>query len=154
MDFMSDSSRNQRRFRTFNIIDDFNRKVLGIDIAVSLPAGRVTRYLDKLAEYNGYSLKIRVGNEPEFTEKTFIDCPKSHGINIDYIQAGSTYQNGCIERFNCTYRTEVVDLYLFNNLEQARKVTKEWLTIYNTERPYEALNNMTPSEYKILKQAA
>ena len=44
--------------------------------------------------------------------------------------------------------------YLFNNLEQARKVTEEWLTIYNTERPHEALNNMTPIEYKTLKQAA
>jgi putative transposase len=47
MDFMSDSSRNQRRFRTFNVIDDFNREALGIDIGVSLPAGRVTHYLDK-----------------------------------------------------------------------------------------------------------
>ncbi|MWP61861.1 IS3 family transposase, partial [Gilliamella sp. Pas-s25] len=63
---------NQRRFRTFNVIDDFNREALGIDIAVSLPAGRITRYLDKLAEYHGYPLKIRVDNGPEFTGKTFI----------------------------------------------------------------------------------
>jgi putative transposase len=53
MDFMSDSSCNQRRFRIFNVIDDFNLEALGTDIAVSLPAGRVTRYLDKLAEYHG-----------------------------------------------------------------------------------------------------
>ncbi|WP_193378677.1 integrase core domain-containing protein, partial [Snodgrassella communis] len=52
-----------------------------------------------------------------------------------------------VERFNRICRTEVLDLYLFNNLEQARKVTEEWLTIYNTERPHEALNNMTPLEY-------
>ncbi|KFA57957.1 Integrase, catalytic region [Gilliamella apicola] len=58
MDFMSDSSRNQRRFRTFNVIDDFNREALGIDIAVSLPVGSVTRNLDKLVEYHGYPLKI------------------------------------------------------------------------------------------------
>ncbi|MWP62544.1 hypothetical protein [Gilliamella sp. Pas-s25] len=59
---MSDSSRNQRRFRTFNVIDYFNREALGIDIAVSLPASRITRYLDKLPEYHGYPLKIRVDN--------------------------------------------------------------------------------------------
>ncbi|WP_371807108.1 integrase core domain-containing protein [Snodgrassella communis] len=58
-----------------------------------------------------------------------------------------------MERFNRTYRTEILDLYLFNNLEQARNVTEEWLTIYNTERPHEALNNMTPNEYKTLRQA-
>ncbi|PIT50981.1 transposase [Snodgrassella alvi] len=94
-------------------------------MAVSLPAGRVIRYLDKLVEYHGYLFKIRVDNEPEFTGKTFIDWAKSHGITIDYIQAGSLYQNRYIERFNRTYRTEVLDVYLFNNLEQARKVTEE-----------------------------
>ncbi|WP_143558347.1 DDE-type integrase/transposase/recombinase, partial [Snodgrassella alvi] len=125
MDFMSDSNRNQRRFRTFNVIDDFNCEALGIDIAVNLPAGRITRYLDKLAKYHGYPLKIRVDNGSEFTGKTFIDWAKSHGITIDYIQPGSPYQNGYIERFNRTYRTEVLGLYLFNNLEQARKVTDE-----------------------------
>jgi putative transposase len=106
MDFMSDSSRHQQRFRTFNVIDDFNCEALGIDIVVRLlAAGRVTCYQDKLAEYHGYPLKIRVDNEPEFSGKTFIDWAKSHSITIDYIQAGSPYQNGYIERFNRTYRT-------------------------------------------------
>ncbi len=116
MDFMEDSSRNQRRFRTFNVIDDFNREVLGIDIAVSLPAGRITRYLDKLAKYHGYPLKIRVDNEPEFTGNTFTYWAKSHGITTEeYINPSSSYQNGYIKRFNRWYRTEVLDLYLFNN---------------------------------------
>ncbi|WP_371807105.1 integrase core domain-containing protein [Snodgrassella communis] len=35
---------------------------------------------------------------------------------MDYIQSGSPHQNGYIERFNRTSRTEVLDLYLFNNL--------------------------------------
>ncbi|WP_144235542.1 DDE-type integrase/transposase/recombinase [Snodgrassella communis] len=73
MDFMRDSSRNQRLFSTFNVIDDFNREALGIDIVVSLPAGRITRYLDKLTEYHGYPLTIQVDNGLEFTGKTFIN---------------------------------------------------------------------------------
>jgi putative transposase len=48
MDFMSDGSRNQRCFRILNVIDDFNREKLGIDIAVSLLTERINRYLDKL----------------------------------------------------------------------------------------------------------
>ncbi|MCO6521492.1 MAG: transposase family protein [Snodgrassella sp.] len=122
MDFMSDSSCNQRRFRTFHVIDDFNREALGIDIAVSLPASRVTRYLDKVAGYHGYPLRIRLDNEPAFTGKTFIDWAKSHGgITIDYIQAGSTYQNGYIERFNRTYRIEYwiyIYLIIWNRQER------------------------------------
>ena len=120
MDFISDSSRHQCRFRTFNVIDDFNLEALGIDMAVSLPAGRITRYLDKLAEYHGYPRKIRVDNGPEFTGNTFTNWAKLHGITIEYINPSSPYQNGLIERFNRSYRTEVLDLYLFNNLEQAR----------------------------------
>jgi putative transposase len=74
MDFMRDSSRNQPRFRTFNVIDDFKRVALGIDIAVSLPAGRVTRYLDKLAEYHGYPLKIRIDWAKSY-DKAYVTIP-------------------------------------------------------------------------------
>jgi putative transposase len=74
------------RFRTFNVIDDFNREALGIDMAVSLPAGRMIRYLDKLAEYYGYSLKIRIDNAAEFTGRIFTNWVKSHGITLDDIQ--------------------------------------------------------------------
>ncbi len=87
-------------------------------------------------------------NGSEFIRKTFTNWAKLHGVTIDYIQPDSPYQNRYSERFDCTYRIEVIDLYLFNNLQQARKITEEWLTIYNTERPHEALNNMTPIEYK------
>ncbi|OCG37944.1 hypothetical protein A9G39_09965 [Gilliamella sp. Imp1-6] len=68
------------------------------------------------------------------------------------MELGSPYQNGYIKRFNRTYRTEVLDLYLFNSLTQAKRITEEWLTIYNTERSHEALNNMTPIEYKTLNR--
>ncbi|WP_133053230.1 integrase core domain-containing protein [Gilliamella apis] len=124
MDFMSNSSQNHRRFRTFNVIDDFNREALGID------------------------------NDAEFTSNRFTSWAKSHGITLDYIKPGSPYQNGYIERFNRTYRTEVLDLYVFKNLEQARKITEEWLEMCITVRPHEALNNMTPIEYRKMKQIA
>ena len=110
--------------------------------------------LDRLAQYHGYPLKIRVDNGAEFTANRFTSWAKSHGISIDYIKPGSPYQNGYIERFNRTYRTEVLDLYIFKNLEQARKITEEWLEMYNTERPHEALNNMTPIEYRNMKPIA
>ncbi len=148
---MGDSNRNQQRFRIFNVLDDFNREALGINIAVSLPAGRITHYLNKLAEYQNYPPKIQMNNEPEFTGNTFTNWAKSRGIAIAYINPGCPYPNDYIKRFNRIYRTEVLDLYLFNNRQQASKVTEEWLITYNTEIPHKALNNMTPIEYKTLK---
>ncbi len=91
-------------------------------------------------------LKIRIDNGAEFTSNRFTSWAKSHGITLEYIKSGSPYQNGYIERFKRTYRTEMLDLYLFNNFEQVRKITEEWLEMYNTERLHEALNNMTPIE--------
>jgi len=104
MDFMSDPLHNKVRYRTFNIIDDFNRRLLGIDIATSIPSLRVIRYLDRLAEWHGYPEKIRADNRSEFTSSVFADLVLVHSISIDYIKPGCPYQNGYIERFNRTYR--------------------------------------------------
>ena len=60
MDFMSDKLHNNIRFRTFNVIDDYNREVLGIDIGTSIPSLRVIRYLEQLAQWHGYPKQIRV----------------------------------------------------------------------------------------------
>lgn len=147
MDFMSDRLHNSVRYRTFNVIDDFNREILGIDIGVGMPAKRVTRYLDRLAAWYGYPKKIRVDNGPEFTSSEFTDWAGQHQIQIDYIQPGRPYQNAFIERFNKSYREEILDLYLFKNLQQVQQQTEDWIHIYNNERPHESLNDMTPIEY-------
>ncbi len=148
MDFMSDSLTNKVRFRTFNVIDDFNREVLGIDIGTAMAATRVTRYLDQLAAWHGYPDKVRVDNGPEFTSTKFVAWANRHHIKIDYIKPGCPYQNAYIERFNRTYRTEILDLYLFNNLKEVIDRTEDWIMLYNTERPHDSLNNMTPKAYK------
>ena len=148
MDFMSDSLHNSVRFRTFNVIDDFNREVLGMDIGTGMPAKRVTRYLDQLAAWHGYPEKVRVDNGPEFTSSEFINWADRHSIKIDYIKPGCPYQNAYIERFNRTYRNEILDLYIFTNLKEVIDFTDSWIKLYNEERPHDSLNNMTPAAYK------
>lgn len=148
MDFMSDSLHNKIRFRTFNVIDDFNREVLGIDIATSMPSLRVIRYLDQLADWHGYPKKVRVDNGSEFTSEIFINWANAHNILVDYTQPGCPYQNAYIERFNRTYRDDVLDSYIFNNLNEVKQITRDWIALYNHERPHDSLNDMTPVEYR------
>lgn len=143
-DFMSDVLLCGDKFRTFNVIDDYNREGLLVEPSTSLPAGRIINLLDQKAIFRGYPDMIRVDNGPEFRSTTFIEWAKKHDILIQYIQPGKPAQNGFIERFNRTYREEVLDMNLFNNLAEAKEITKSWLTEYNNARPHKSLNGLAP----------
>jgi len=147
LDFMSDCLENGRSFRTFNVLDDFNREALWIEIDLSLPAARVTRVLDMLAVWRGYPAQIRVDNGPEFISRHMLDWADQHAVKIEYIQPGKPAQNGFVERFNRTYREEVLDAYLFSTLDEARSITADWLHEYNSFRPHASLGNQTPYEF-------
>src|SRR5690606_42026007 len=75
------------------------------------------------------------------------DWANERGILIDYIETGEPNQNAYIERFNRTYREEVLDLYLFETLKQVREITHRWLIDYNEHRPHDALGDLPPVEY-------
>lgn len=147
IDFMQDTLLNGRKFRTFNAIDDFNREVVTLDIDTSLPAIRVIRALTQAIEYRGKPKKIRMDNGPEFVSKKFELWCKDQGITLQYIQPGKPMQNGLVERFNGTYRRDILDAYLFEDLWQVKALTEEFVEEYNNERPHESLGNMTPKEY-------
>lgn len=147
LDFMSDALTNGRRLRTANVIDDCNREGLGILVSFSLPSRRITRWLDQVALTRGYPCCIRVDNGPENIAHHFQKWAKSHSIFIQYIQPGKPAQNAYIERFNRSYREAVLDMYLFQSIQEVQKITNTWLKHYNEERPHEALNNQTPKSF-------
>ena len=147
MDFMHDSLENGKRIRTLNIIDDFNREILNITIDTSLPSAKVISQLAQLIEWRGKPEKIRVDNGPEFIAEKMKDyCNKNH-IELGFIQAGKPTQNSLIERFNRTFRTEFLNVYLFENLKQMRNYAEIWMWMYNNERPHSALQYLTPRDF-------
>jgi putative transposase len=148
MDFMSDTMVHGRKFRTFNVMDDGSREALAIEIDTSLSSKRIIRTLDQIIDERGKPMIVRTDNGPEFTSKDFELWAKEKGISIQYIQPGRPMQNGYIERFNRVYREAVLDAYLFFDLHQVRTLTQEWIKEYNEQRPHEALNNLTPVEWK------
>lgn len=147
-DFMNDALMCGRRFRTFNVVDDFNREALAIDIDLNLPASRVIRTLDRIAAWRGYPEKLRLDNGPEFISLALAEWAENHGVELDFIEPGKPTQNSFIERFNRTYRTEVLDFYLFGKLSEVREISDGWLNEYNEERPHESLGDLTPVEYR------
>jgi len=146
-DFMSDALLFGSRFRTFNVIDDFNRESVVIEIDTSITARRLIRIFEVLRITRGLPDVLRVDNGPECTSAEFVAWAEEHGMIIQYIQPGEPNQNAYVERFNRTYREEVLSLYLFESLDEVREVTYWWRISYNEERPHDSLGFLTPAKY-------
>lgn len=152
IDFMSDSLWCGRRFRTFNVLDDFNREALAIEVDLNLPADRVIRTLDRIVAWRGYPAKLRMDNGPEFISLKLATWAEDNDVELEFIKPGKPTQNSFIERFNRTYRNEILDFYVFHRLSEVKEITDNWIIEYNEIRPHDSLGKLTPNEYLALKQ--
>ena len=107
-----------RRFRTLNVLDEGVREGLAIEVDTSLPADRVIRVLEQVVAWRGRPQAIRLDNGPERVAE--------RGIELRYIQPRKPDQNVFIERFNRTYRTEMLNAYVFECLDQGREMSEAW----------------------------
>jgi putative transposase len=147
MDFVTDVLENSRRFRGFNVIDDYNREVLFIEIDYSLPSNRIIWVLNHLINKRGKPKRIRMDNGPEFLAKITANWSFMYDIEFKYIQPGKPTQNAFVERFNGSYRRGVLNKYIFEDLEQVREQTQIWMDDYNHFRPHDALGKIPPIKY-------
>lgn len=148
LDFMSDALYGGRRFRTLNVLDEGVREALKIVIDTSIPSGRLVRELEQRVIWRGRPQAIRCDNGPEICAQAFVDWCRYQGIEIRYIQPGKPNQNAFIERFNKTYRQEVLDAYLFRSLNEVRTLTAEWLRTYYEYRPHESPGRIPPAMFR------
>ena len=146
MDFMADRLGDGRAFRLLNVLDDFNREGLGIEVDFSLPAERVIRSLDRIIEWRGKPERIRVDNGPEYISGKLLAWVEQRHISIRYIQPGQPQQNAYVERYNRTVRHEWLDQHIIETIEEAQDFATEWLWTYNNERPNMGIGGMTPAQ--------
>ncbi len=159
MDFMADRLDDGRAFRLLNVLDDFNREGLGIEVDFSLPAERVIRSLDRIIEWRGKPGTIRVDNGPEYISGKLLIWDEKLGISIPHIQPGQPQQNAYIERynrvrhwarttgaFNGSLRHEWLDQYIIETIEEAQDHATQWLWTYNNDRPNKGIGGITPAQ--------
>lgn len=147
IDFMHDTLMNGRKVRVMNIIDDYNREALAIKADYSQSGHSLVKALKELAEHKPLPVEIRCDNGPEFLSHTFVDYCNAVGIRIKYIQPGKPTQNAFIERFNRTFREDILDAFMFESLYHLRKLAAEWMEEYNNFHPHQSLNNLSPLKY-------
>ena len=143
---MHDALANGKPFRTFNVLDDYNREGLGIEVDFGLPAGRIIRALNQIIEWRGKPQVIRTDNGSEMCSAELQTWANKRDIQIQFIQPGKLPQNAYVEIFNRTVRHEWLDEHLFESIEHAQRTATEWLWHYKNERPNMAIGGLTPKQ--------
>lgn len=146
MDFMQDQLDDGRSLRAFNVIDDFNREGLAIEVDFSLPAARVVRTLNQIIEWRGQPRAIRCDNGPDYVGHQVMAWARKRSIELQYIQPGKPQQNAYVERYNRTVRYDWLSRYIFENIEQVQDAATPWLGTYNNKRPNMAFGGITPKQ--------
>ena len=144
LDFMSDSLQDGRKVRLFNVLEDFNRESLAIEVDTSLPTLRVIRVLNRLVAVRGKPSNIRMDNGPEFISHKLEEWCRKMQITLQFIQPGCPTQNAFIERKNGSIRRELLNAYMFTSLAEVREYCEEWRMDYNNERPHKSLGYLPP----------
>ena len=147
MDFMSDSLSDGRAFRVLNVIDDCSRECLLSQGSISFPSRRVTGHLEELLEYYGKPKYIRTDNGPEFISSEYKEWCKKYNITRVYSEPGKPMQNGYVERFNRTFREDILDAYLFSSVSQFQMIADKIIEDYNDNHPHESLRGKSPREF-------
>lgn len=146
MDFMHDQLEDGRSFRLLNVIDDFNREGLGIEVDLSLPSERVKRALEQIIEWRGKPKQIRCDNGPEYISGLLAEWAKNQEIKLSFIQPGNPQQNAYVERYNRTVRYDWLNHYIFSSINEVQEQATHWLWTYNNERPNMAIGGITPMQ--------
>jgi len=148
IDFMNDSTSEGRRFRILNIVDDFTRECVGVEVGSSITGERVVRKLKELGETKGLPEVLVTDNGSEFTSRAMLMWCKPAGVNMYFIEPGKPVQNAFVESFNGRLRDECLNLHWFISINEARGIIEKWVADYNNKRPHSSLGYATPVEFK------
>jgi putative transposase len=148
LDFQFDHTIDHRQVKMLNVIDEYTRECLDIRVDHSITADDVVAVLDRLAVERGRAPAfVRFDNGPEFVAVVMAEWCATNGTHCMFIDPGSPWQNAWIESFNSRLRDELLNLWQFDSLLEARVLIGDWRIDYNENRPHSAHGGLTPSEF-------
>ncbi len=146
-DFVSDRTDGGGRLRILNIVDEFTRESLAMEIRRHFTGRDVVAVLAELFAIRGRPRYIRSDNGPEFASKAVKNWLASEKVDTLFVEPGSPWENGYVESFNGRLRDECLNGELFLSLAEARYVVDRWRMDYNHHRPHSRLDWMMPAEF-------
>ena len=146
-DFMFDETSDGRKLKFLNVIDEYTRLCLRIEVGRSMTAKTVVRVLAELVQIHGEPGALRSDNGSEFTAQVVKDWLSAAGIPTLYIEPGSPWENGYAESFNSRFRSDFLDREIFRTLQEAQVLSDERRLKHNHRRPHSSLGYKTPAQF-------
>lgn len=144
-DFVEDKTNDGRKFRMFNVIDEYTRECLAIKVKRKLNSKDVLMVLSKLFIQRGVPDHVRSDNGAEFIAKILRKWFKDTQVKTLYIAPGSPWENGYCESFNGKLQDELLKREVFYTLKEAEILIERWRKDYNTIRPHSSLGYKPPA---------
>ena len=137
----------QKSAHRISLISLIVNKCVRIEIERSFLSHKIIEAVKRAIHEHGKPMGIRTDNGPEFTSHVFQKWLEDKSIEWIKILKGKPQHNAIIERFNKTFREDILDAYKFFSFDHIRGITSNWIKNYNDDRPHEPLNYITPNEY-------
>jgi putative transposase len=145
IDFIHDETEDGRRLRYLSVLDEYSRFNIELTPRRHFTSEMVIDTLRRLFARYGAPDFIRCDNGGEFIADAIAAFLKQEDVGTLYIDPGSPWQNGYVERFHGTLRCELLDRELFTSLLEAEVLATEYRSEYNNERPHSSLQDRTPA---------
>ena len=149
-DFVMARTSDGRSFRMLNIIDEYTRECLAIDVKRKITSQDVVDRLFDLFIFRGIPEHIRSDNGPEFTAKAVRNWLERLGVKTLFIEPGSPWENGYVESFNGKLRDELLNREIFTTLTEAKILIEQWRKEYNHIRPHSSLGYRPPAPEAVM----
>ena len=146
-DFVSERTERGGQLKMLNVVDEFTRECLAIDVKRHFTGPDVVASLAELFAVRGRPRYIRSDNGPEFACKAVRKWLSAAGVGTLFIEPGSPWENGYVESFNGKLRDECLNGELFLNRTEAQYVVDRWRLDYNHHRPHSMLGWQTPAVF-------
>jgi putative transposase len=147
LDFQHDATEDGRELKFLNVLDEFTREALAIEVDRSIDAEETVAVLGRLAAERGAPANIRADNGPELTAAVLREWCRSGKTDTAYIEPGSPWQNPYVESFNSRLRDELLNTEVFICLAEAKVLAEDWRDDYNANHPHSALGMMSPARF-------
>jgi putative transposase len=147
LDYQHDATEDGRELKFLNVVDEFTREALAIEVDRSIDAEETVAVLERLTAERGAPANLRADNGPELTAAVLREWCRLGKTDTAYIEPGSPWQNPYVESFNARLRDELLNVEVFTCLEEAQVLASDWRADYNANHPHSALGMMSPERF-------